>query len=592
MKPTLAKNLAVVLSVTIGMYLTIVFAIALLVKTDMVSRLENGIYASQVRSVIEDGDLNIVNQAPPEQRWMVSKTYNTPDFRENGSTALWLPFFVYGHLLPELNLGSRFRGSAVNHFDVALALATLFYALAAAIFSLWIMGFYLGERRAWISLALLTLGTPMLWYVFFEPYGTDLSSNFVLSGSIFLYLILLESKTQNASWWALLGATLAFGSSVKVYGAFYMIAIGLQVVLRWWMEGKKKEHARAAVFLSSSMVLVLLLHFSNHYLKFGTLTSQYWELQKYFAMFSSILSSPFHIYFGPSGWIFTSPIYLLAFVGMGYWVSEMFSSKTPLKNTLLSVRSLLVIVPVGILLLTSFEMIDENYGTARRLAAQQVAFLLGLQFLLTKTESRKFRWVLPSAIVAAAWGLFMTVRYASSKDIWGDSYWMSSALRIDIYRPMKGAIFAFPSVMMGLISWLPAVLISAGIIVFVWRQKSIRAAIPVLGIPVFLFVVISLLNFFLNASNVRKLQSEGFFASTVVANGMTAFIYDDLVSVIPKFKRLGQIRNDRSMLEDAETVSKTLCREIAGHILVDPIGFNEDCARGILRPSYFDVARP
>jgi hypothetical protein len=247
-------------------------------------------------------------------------------------------------------------------------------------------------------------------------------------------------------------------------------------------------------------------------------------------------------------------------------------------------------------------MIDENYGTARRLAAQQLAFLLGLQFLLIKTEGRNFRWVLSSAAVAAGWGLFMIVRYASSKDLWGESYWMPSSLRIDIYRPIKDAIFALPSVMTGLIGWLPAVSISAGVLFFLWRccnadhtkdhRKSLHAAIPVLGIPVFIFVAISILNLFLNVPNVRKLQSEGFFASTVVASGMTAFIYDDLVSVIPKFKRLGQTRNNRTMVEDAETVSKTLCREITAHILVDPIGFKEDCARGILRPSYFDVARP
>lgn len=608
MKIKLIGRTTVILGLTVGMFLSLVFATGFLAKTTMVRRMENGQYTSQVRSVLEDGDLNIFNQAPPEQRWLVSNTYNTPDFKESGSTALWLPFFIYGSWLPELKLGPRPWGDPVKNDDVATALATLFYSLLATIFSLWIMRFYLGNAHSWVSLAMLTLGTPMLWYVFFEPYGTDLSSNFINTGCVFLYLLLLRAKPSNYLWWALLGGSLAFGASVKMYGIFYLAAIILQSVLRWYLEARSSVRARQVSFLLAGVALILPIHFSNHYLKYGSFTPQNIELQRYFAMFSDITSSPFHLYFGPNGWAFTAPIYSFGVVAAGLWIYDRHrNKKLGFSGNILSVPFILFFVPLCILLVTSGEMINENYGTARRMAASQLAFLLGLQFLLVKAKqstSLVYRTTLAVTAAASAWGFMMIFRYAANKNTWGDNYLGNLFQPDSDWSRMKelivfwfGGVFReFPSLAAGLTGWLPAVLVCASTLVFMWRiimnGNALRAVAYPLSFLVATFVVVGVLNLVRNESNVQELKAQGFFASTVVANGMTAFIYDDLVSVIPKFKRLGQIRNNPTLTEDADRVAKTLLREVPAQIVFDPIGFKEECNRGILRPSQFEVNRP
>ncbi|MEQ1879058.1 MAG: hypothetical protein ABL958_20630, partial [Bdellovibrionia bacterium] len=546
-------------------------------------------------------------QVFPEQAWLVSETYNFPDFRENGTTALLLPFFAYGRWLPKLETGERRWGTPVDHEDVAQALAALFFSIAAFIVAISASRFYMGGRHIWLSVALLVFGTPTLWYVFLEPYGTDIFSNIVLSGSLFLYLVLLRSKF-NPGWWLLLGSSLAFGAAVKVYGAFYLMTIGLQIAARWFLERRARERTHQLIFFSAGAALVSALFLANHFLKFGVLESQYWTLQKYYSLFNptDFFSSPFYIYFGPSGWIYTSPIYAVAFASAFLWLRDRFMAKgAALKVTALSFRFVLLFTPFFILLMTSFAMVDENIGTARRLAAQQFPFLLGLQFLFYRANAKgPRRFYAAAAVAAGVWGFLMIVRYAANKDIFGEGYlapvseWPVLAARLssELAVGLAGVLPAASS----LIGWIPAIAVCAGLLVFVWRscmrglesKRALWAVLPLTAAPVVIYCALSISNLLLNRSNIEKLKVMGAFEKTVVGRGISIYIYDDLISVIPKFKQLAKVRGDPVLAEGAAQIERTFLADAASHVIVDPIGFRDACNKGITRPSYFEMFRP
>ena len=604
------KQIWPVFAAAAAMFFSVAFSIAWLAKSAHVSRPENGLYNAAVRSVLEDGDLNLINQAYPEQRWLVSSTYNLPDFREHGSAALWLPFFAYGLLLPELNLESERTGKPVSHDDAAVALATLFFTFSALIFALAVMRFYLGERHARLSIALMIFGTPALWYLVMEPYGTDLSSNFVASASLFLYLLLSKIDSPVSwKWWLALGTALAFGATVKPHGIFYL-AITFQVAYRCYLSRWEHGGWRPLVALLAGAAAVLALHAGNQFLKFGALQSQYWELMRFFRMFGTenFFSSPWNLLFGPDGAFYVSPIYLFSVVGAGLWAfTAVRRGGMKISRLMTSFRFALVAIPVASFLMTGFTHVGELIGAGRRFMAQQPAFLLTLQYLLVRSErtSRKlFAAILGAAVIALAWNVFMTLRFGSDKDSWGASY-LSEGKWEPFIAEFGEVIGYFPSVIAGLIGWIPIIVAAAWALIHTWRsvkdvdsdvggvfgRRALCSAAIWIGVPVLIFAGISVSNFCFNRENARRMRNDGFFASTVVGRGMTLYIYDDLISLVPKFKFLGASRKNPGFIRDSESMLSRYLTEAAAQVTVDPIGFRDDCLRGIMRPSYFSTPR-
>src|SRR3954462_11189397 len=129
LSPRSRGELVLVVAIATAMLFAVAFPITLLARSQLVNRLENGIFAAFTASVLEDGDLNPINQVYPEQRWLVSRTYNFADVRDIGGVALWLPFNAYARLLPTLRLAPRLWGTPVTHDDAAQAVGTLFLTL-------------------------------------------------------------------------------------------------------------------------------------------------------------------------------------------------------------------------------------------------------------------------------------------------------------------------------------------------------------------------------------------------------------------------------------------------------------------------------
>jgi hypothetical protein len=585
-------TLPLTLALSVALFLSLGFSITLLARTEIIDHVENGIYAATVRSVLEDGDLNTINQVYPEQHWLASRTYNFPDFRENGFVGLWLPFFAYGHSLPKLVLGSRRLGSPASQEDVGNALAALVFTLAALILSLYFLRAKLGEKYAKLSIALLCLGSPLLWYTLFEPYGTDLCSMFTLTAGVFLYASLEETRERRPAWWFLLGAFLAFGATVKVYGTVYLLLTLLVGI-------KKGRRSPELGWMVLGEALILAFHLANQYLKFGMLGGQYLAQQRFYALFSPsvFFLSPLKLLLGPAGGLYVAPIYWLALAGGVLWVLSR-PKAAKLRSSLLSLEGALIVLPLLTFLLTSFEMIDEHIGTARRFMTQQLAWFFLLQFLLLRLRKRgktPFRLGVGFAVAAVLWNALMTIRFAARKENFGASYLMTwqelDGFSSFFWRQLHRAFVAYPMTLETLFGWLPAVALCAWLLVRLWQgceqgaARARRAALPFLAVPVALYVLASALNLAFNQSNVKKLQSGGFFAKTVIGNGMSIYIYDDLMSVLPKFER------DPSLIADAEKIRAKLLNDAAAEVLVDPIGFRADCRRGIFRPSYFDIMR-
>jgi hypothetical protein len=241
----------------------------------------------------------------------------------------------------------------------------------------------------------------------------------------------------------------------------------------------------------------------------------------------------------------------------------------------------------------------ELLGGGRRFIAEQLVFVLMLQTFLLKAEGlgkHKYRALLGVALLFVFWNVAMTVRYAADNDGFADAYLIGAGRWFEhlevIGRATAGALADTLSVARALVGWIPMVIACAGGLLFVWRARAPRAILPVLAAPVALFVMVSVANLCFNQSNVERLKAENFFAKSVVGGGMTLYIYDDWLSVVSKIGRRGRERGNAGLVEDSEFIVREYLREAGGQVLIDPIGFREDCSKGIARPTYFDVDRP
>jgi hypothetical protein len=270
------------------------------------------------------------------------------------------------------------------------------------------------------------------------------------------------------------------------------------------------------------------------------------------------------------------------------------------------VRFVLLAVPVVVVFASRNLWIADLIGPTRRFMAQQLVFGLMFQALLlhsTRAGPRVLRLAVGVAALAVAWNVAEMIRFAANPDTWGDSYFIAwSTWREDFAKvghELWAATVAYPAVLRSLLAWFPAALAGAFLLIGLWRSiqssepsRSLRAALPILATPVALYLLITALNGAFNRRNVDKLKSRGFFAKMVVGDGMSLFTYDDVVSDAAAIRHQGELRGDVRITEDFNEVLAAVVTDAASHVLVDPIGFREDCRRGKMRPSFFDTWRP
>ncbi|HWP49200.1 MAG TPA: glycosyltransferase family 39 protein [Candidatus Limnocylindrales bacterium] len=272
-------------------------------------------YYAYVRSLFLDRDLNFLNEfkaldiLPPfvyrTSTGLVGNQYPI------GSSILWAPFFLIGHLYTRLSpylypSSPNADGYSVFYF-IFIAVGTSFYGILG-LFLVYEIGKHLFSPKAVLSaILLITFGTPFFYYLVIQPTLAHINSFFTLS--LFLYIWFFTRNQRTLGQWMLLGLLAGLMGLVRTQNLLFILLPVLELAV--YSPALPSLCLQVTVFLSS-LLFALVPQMLAWKILYGTLFSpihgtmnvsfQDWHLWE-------LLFSSFH------GLFFYSPLLLSTLPG-------------------------------------------------------------------------------------------------------------------------------------------------------------------------------------------------------------------------------------------------------------------------------------
>lgn len=278
------------------------------------------VYFAYTSSMVEDGDLNIVNQVHrPEDRFYVSRSFNLPALHNHGGILVWIPFYVYAKALAPLLKASGalaeedFVGRAAE--KCALSFSTVLFGFITMFLSYLLARRFFSRGLSWISVTALFLGTPFYHYMLIEGGNANILAAFFTAVSL---LMMLSIDTKNMLHWFAYGVLCSFCMTVKVDLWFQSVLIGSYFILLLAL--RKTRWAGLGWFIAGFLP-GLTMKLINDFFKYGGLHSGELGLINFRNnYFYEQLFSPYRGYF------YSSPI-LIVCVAAGFAVTVGFYAR-------------------------------------------------------------------------------------------------------------------------------------------------------------------------------------------------------------------------------------------------------------------------
>lgn len=552
------------------------FSVTMQIKNKRMPKSENNIYGLTTQSVVEDGDLNIINNAPKEMTWLVSSTKNHPDIHDWGSVTIWAPFYFYAKILTRLGLYPE--DCHLDNYETAQVMATVFFAVIFIILAWFILKSFSLNRNFTAIIATSFFGTSFWWFAIMEP-----SANEVISSVIFELLILffISSVKNNypAKWYGILGALFALLISFKFESFIYPMIFFIYL---FYEEDKFNEKMKKLFCFVLGFVIIFLIDKGTLWMRWGFIDLPQLFILKHQAQFISNRFAILKGLFGPSGLIFLSPVYLFSMIGI---IQALASSD----NFGLSKKEIAILRSIfGVFLIQFCLSFFHSFGgkdfVGRQFIFQQIIFILGLSLFFNNLKlsyiSKKIYYLLFSAI--SVWSLFWLFLYYTDQSNFGFFYPLIDAQQIyfiseiwamglssmsDFYlrELFNASVFWFPFYC-GFIVWIYCV--------FNIEKKKYFSALKTTSITVlFLFFTVAALNLINNSSNVEKLKSEGFFNNKVVGSGIGIYSYLNLNSHYRQIEKFAKINGKSKQLNDVQLAIRDLYQRTRLDIASDPTDF-------------------
>ncbi len=288
-------------------YVLLIFSLKL--HSSVGSSYEAGVYRALMISIIDDGDLNIINNVSKKMSWIASETYNYPDMHDHGAPVLWAPFYYVakqiGVLMKPINLYAS--NAKVDFEHVVLMILSLFFGLLGLKFFLFFVNEQLQISLPKIFLAAVVFSTGFFNFLIYQNDSADITLFCFAAILIYIYSKIL--KTANAFDFLLLGAMTAFGSVIKLSFPT-LFAVLLFLYIKEILIPRKFRFFQIISF-GIGYAFILILKNSNELLKFGfvNVLQGYDYAYKFEYLFNPLWHGrPF---FGPGGTFVVLPILLL-----------------------------------------------------------------------------------------------------------------------------------------------------------------------------------------------------------------------------------------------------------------------------------------
>lgn len=265
---------------------------------------DHPIYYAYTRSIVEEGDLNVVNQFYRGEK-VVTQTYNFPDQRNYAGILLWIPFYVYAkaaHFLADkFDIYILFERMA----SCTMSFSTVVFAFLTIIFTYLLCRRFFPKKAAVLSVLVIFWGTPFFYYCLCEPANSNiLGSLFSILSIWFFSYVIFDSSKRN---WFLYGLFFSIGVAIRgdlwfhsFFCAFFLL--------------KRKNQGKIPYFIFG-FIPITLLRAVNAFLKSGIPHMEDFRYMRFLYYFKDCYwdNALFNNY---RGIFYTSPVLYICLLGL------------------------------------------------------------------------------------------------------------------------------------------------------------------------------------------------------------------------------------------------------------------------------------
>ena len=552
------KNLKQIFQIWLFLALTIGFSIGFkYYSTFNQPKIDEQAYNEYAHSIIYHHDLNNFRLVDT----FVSGTKNKIDFYSWGAGIFLIPFHLYAGILNEIHLD---KTTCFWEFNIASTVGSICFFFIFIYFVLEIcrkLNLVLSKK----DLIIFLLGTPIIWYAFFE---TDTNQIVFLAYLSFAINSVLEINyfIESRKYLKLtyLGAVFGFANVIDPVGFLYFIGF---LVFVYIMLRKRSDTFKLIFCYLIGGFLVFLFDIINANIKFGqTLTSIFFMQKDYFGFIAKKFLIISHL-FSPQGVLYLSPLYILCLFGLySYFESYNLTDSKDLKT-----RSLISTL-IAIFLISVFIKIRYWFPTSivygKNLLEHQILFILGFAlFIRNMTFFKKI-----CIFVFVTWNTLWLSRYFVDKSNFGFFYELPdfNFFQLIFGRIYTASIFSlkyFPYFLEYFFLWLLFVALLFYILKNVFSQKHFMKIGNTLLVA---FFVISISNWIFNSSNTRDITS------VAIIKDPDVFFLPTFLEELKKRKAIAQVNGKVEMvdllgkkIDEAEGILKKYLPTLSPRIVLD-----------------------
>jgi tetratricopeptide (TPR) repeat protein len=490
------------------------------------------VYFAYTKSIVEDGDLNLINQVYSDFGQIVTKTYNFPDFHNQGGIILWAPFYFAAKSLYSIadQLGIRyFTGEGFDRLSKCiLSFSTVISGLLIFLLTYFLCRQYFSKAISILSIAAIFLGTPFFYYMFFEV------GNSGIVGCLFSTLLILfcsfmgDFKKQH---WLLYGGFFSLCIIVRKELFFQLFFI---FIFYAFLVYKKQINWKSGLYFLAGFIFPFSLEIINNYLKYGV----WFYIEKAAYLFylprdllvgfmhkligaENSLTASFHYngFFNSfRGIFYTSPVFYICVVGLIWVMMDLFkknrNKQLENKDILLGILSFYLAFKLAFFI-NRFDPAGDS-PAARYLLAEFPIFVI----LLAKVMQKK-HFVYPVLCVSVfliLWNLLILSEFMTGLD------WVYVAgaptliKRLPTLKYIQYVLFSVKDLGIKLKICLPIALVILPVVFYLKKKyfsrnlkQNIISALTLFTLYAFIaYLSFTLLNLANNAKNVKKLKQDGF----------------------------------------------------------------------------------
>jgi len=559
-----------------------IFLTSILFNTSKIE-FEREHYKAFYNSIIEDGDLNIVNQVLENDRWLVTQNYYHPTQISHGSLLFMFPFYINIKLFFSDFFAKDFNAWGFDIYKIFALIANAFFLWGGLLLLFYSLKSFFPRKTTFeivTTLMAFSFTIPLIFYSILEPFQVEIIC-FFLSCAIFY---LASSKPfRDFKIYEIFSIALFFSFCiiVKPIFAFFLVLLGWKI----FFEKTHTISGRKLCALIIGFSLPLLALVINNYLQTGVIfLSHHNEVFR-------IIQSPeflgfFHCFFSPNSTAVGTPILLI--MPAVFLFLFLSNGRKLLTSQFYKQHSFSLAVQTTVIVFLSVAFVQGGYlpGYPDHILSRHFITIIPLfsfTFLTFPSPWRKFFW--PIFICAGILHWLQNAQYTQEGMIFHYPQWMYlTKLTEQLYNSFNNRISLsedWPKLM----AFLPFFLIY-GIILSSFH--FIKNKIKVFSFMTLFFILIYFgitgLNYANGAQRVKDLKDLGLFKNSVVSNHLFLNYYDEITSIYEAgFKYLPLENRDSVKMAYEKYIIKSI-----DFVLVDPINFKSETQKRHFRPSLWN----